>query len=190
MVGDDTTRKDDVTIHQPEGQSFALDHQGGVSLYGDEHQPAMRHHVGGQVVHATTPEHPLVHMVCWDEDRRVELTGKVALVGDEHAPPMKVNIAHHFTDTLEHKHHVEPLDHALNVNTQIYRPIHHALQMRTPLQLRFCNAWHLASDYSLEIRLWDNRVLTVRLTGATIASPQPCPDDQECLPVQAKPGTT
>lgn len=169
----DPPRKDDVTIRQNDGERFRLEHEGGVSLFGNERQPAMRHHVGGQVVHGTAPEQPLVHMVCWDEDRRLDVSGKIALVGDDKAPPLKVRMAHEFGN---------PLDHTLNVNTQLARPIHHALQMRTPLQLRFCNAWHLASDYSLEIRLWDNRVLSVRLTGATIASPQPCKDDEDCLP--------
>jgi hypothetical protein len=72
------------------------------------------------------------------------------------------------------------------VNTQLAQPIHHALQLRTPLELRFCNPWHLVSDYILEINLGNNRVISVRLTGATVATPQPC-DNQGCPPAQAQP---
>jgi hypothetical protein len=57
------------------------------------------------------------------------------------------------------------------METQLADPIHHALQMRTPLQLRFCNPWHVVSDYRMEIHLGENRVISVRLTGATVASP-------------------
>lgn len=187
-MADDQASKEDVTVRNPQGERFGLDHAGGVALFGNAQQPAMRHQVGGQVVHGTSPEQPLVHMVCWDEDRRLEVSGQVALVGDDKAPPVKVRMTHEFAAPLEHKHRVEPLDHALRVDTHLAKPIHHALQMRTPLQLRFCNAWHLTSDYALEIRLWDNRVLSVRLTGATIAAPQPCPEDQDCVPANAKPG--
>ena len=64
---------------------------------------------------------------------------------------------------------------------------HHALQMRTPLQVRFCNSWQIASDYTIEIRLGDNRVIGVRLTGATVAKPLPCDDDEPCAPVVTHP---
>jgi hypothetical protein len=53
--------------------------------------------------------------------------------------------------------------------------------MLTPFELRLCNPWHVASDYQMDIKLWDCRVISVRLTGATVARPQPCEVD-DCPP--------
>ena len=114
-------------------------------------------------------------MVCWEEQNSCHITADAQLTirGDKEAP-VNVQMRHRFEGTHHQTHEVAPLEHTLEVPTALARPIHHALQMRTPLQLRFCNTWHLASDYNLEIRLGDNRVAALRLTGATVASPQPC----------------
>jgi hypothetical protein len=56
--------------------------------------------------------------------------------------------------------------------------------MRTPLEVRFCNPWHIASDYRLEVNLGKNRVMGIRLSGATVATPQPC--EPTCPPAEAK----
>jgi hypothetical protein len=114
-------------------------------------------------------------MVCWEEENncRVAVDGSLTLRGDEKAP-VQVRMDHAFQGVHQQTHVVAPLDHSLNVRTALAQPIHHAHQMRTPLQLRFCNPWHIASDYQLEIRFGDNQLATVRLTGATVATPQPC----------------
>lgn len=187
MSEQDASGNEEITVRQVPGERLALD-TGGVAVYGDDCQPALRHRIDGQVLHGTASGQPLVHMVCWDEDRPCELSGQVALVGSDEAPPIRVRMSHEFQNPLDQLHRIEPVDHTLHVDSQLAKPIHHALQMRTPLQLRFCNAWHLASDYSVEIRLWDNRVLSLRLSGATIASPQPCADDAPCAEPATRPG--
>ncbi|WP_225031052.1 hypothetical protein [Paraburkholderia sp. XV] len=171
--------KKEVTVRQVDGERFALDHHGQVALTGHECAPPMQH--SAQIVHRTPAHQPLVHMVCWGEERacEVEVKGRVLLAGDAEAP-VQVRIAHDFTTEHRQRHRVEPVDHTLHVDSQLVRPIHHALQMRTPLQMRFCNPWHLASDYVMEIRLGDRPLVTVHLTGATVATPQPCEDLDPC----------
>lgn len=177
-----------IIVTQPEEERFRLDHDGGVALYGDHKQPPMKHDVAGQIIHTTAPKHPLVHMVCWDEDDpcRVEMSGRVTLAGDAEAP-IQVHMAHTFTNDHHQTHAIEPLDHTLKVDTQLAQPIHHALQMRTPLQIRFCNPWHVVSDYVLEFAMGERKLLSVRLTGATVLTPQPCEDEKPCPPVESAP---
>ena len=176
-----------VTVVQEEDDRFALDHGGGVALYGDKEKPALLHQMGGHVVHATAPKQPLVHMVCWEQEKpcKMEVDARVTVAGDAKAP-VHVRMHHHFANDHHQTLKVEPLEHGLNVNSTLSEPIHHALQMRTPLQLRFCNPWHVASDYMMEIRLGNNRLLSLRLTGATVATPQPCEDDP-CPPTSSRP---
>lgn len=171
------------TILQDDGDRFALDH-GAVALHGAAKQPAIRHDVNGGIVHGTAQGQPLVHMVCWDEEPcAVEVSGRLTLAGDPDAP-VAVRMQHEFVNDHHQTHKVEPVDHTLHVDSALAKPIHHALQMRTPLQVQFCNPWHVASDYRVEIHLGQNRVIGLRLTGATVATPQPCEPD--CPPVEAK----
>jgi len=172
---------DRVTLLQEADDRLALDH-GAVALHGADDRPALRHDVTGGVLHGSAPGRPLVHMVCWDEEPfqvEVEVGGRVALTGDVDAPVV-VRMQHEFANDHHQTLAVDPVDHTLHVDTALASPIHHALQLRTPLELRFCNPWHVASDYVMEITLGDSRVIGVRLTGATVATPQPC--DDECPP--------
>jgi hypothetical protein len=169
-----------VTLIQKQGDRLALDH-GGLAVFGDKTLPAMRHDVDGEVVHKTTEGQPLVHMVCWSEDQcNVEVRGRVVFAGDDEAP-VKVAMTHRFEGEHRQLLQIEPVDHQLRVDTRLAEPIHHALQMRTPLQVRFCNPWHVGSDYQLEINLGNNRLVSMRLTGATVATPQPC-ESESCPP--------
>ena len=137
----------------------------------------MRHDVSGGVVHGTVPGKPLVHMVCWGEEPcNLEVNGHVTLAGDPEAPVV-VHMQHEFASDHHQTLSVDPVDHTLHVDSAVAKPIHHALQMRTPLEVRFCNPWHVASDYRMEINLGQNRVIGIRLTGATVATPQPCEGD-------------
>jgi len=151
---------DDVILRQPDDESLRLDHRG-----------AMRHQVGAELVHSTTAERPLVHMVLWDENAKAGFDGRVTVAGDE-KQPLHVRVRHGFDGEHQQVHRID---------TALHAPVHHALQMRTPLQVRFCNTWQIASDYAIEIRLGDNRVIGVHLTGATVAKPLPC-DDEPCPP--------
>jgi len=173
-----------VVVTQPEEDRFAVDH-GGIALYGDKQQPPLQHQVigQGQLVHTTTPQQPLVHMVCWEEDEtcKIEMSGRVTLVGDEQAP-LQVKMSHQFANDHHQTHVIEPVDHTLKVNTQLADPIHHALQLRTPLQVRFCNPWQIASNYQVELNLGNTRVISIRLTGVTVATPQTC-EEMPCPPV-------
>jgi hypothetical protein len=182
----DETETEIVVLTQPEGERLALDHAGSVALHGDDDCAPMRHDVGARLTHVT--ERPLVHMVCWDEDDlcRVQVEGRVTLAGDEKAP-LHVTMAHRFENDHRQTHRIEPVDHTMHLPTALASPIHHALQMRTPLQLRFCNPWHIASDYTVEVTLGERRLWSVRLTGATVATPQPCADD-DCPPAVSHPG--
>lgn len=165
-------------ITQPEGEAFRATHKGVVCVHGDEKADALRHRVRGDVVHSSDAEHPLVHMVLWDEDCACEVNGRITIAGDPEAPVEAV-LRHRFEN-----------DHSqtLGFRTALAEPIHHALQMRTPLQVRFCNAWHVASDYKLEINLGRDRTIGIRLSGATIARPQPCDDEAPCpQPVVSQP---
>ena len=172
-----------LVIEQKAGDSFH--HDGSLQVHGDCEKPPVKH----QIQHATHPQQPLVHMVCWDADHPCEckVSGEITLKGDEKAP-LHVRMAHHFANDHHQTHKLEPLDHALKVNTALAEPIHHALQMRTPLQLRFCNPWHIASDYVMELRMGKNRVMSLRLTGATVATPQQCEDDPCPQPKTTPPG--
>lgn len=173
-------------ITQNKGERFAHDH-GNVALHGAKDEPPMEHRFAGEVLHSTPK--PLMHMVCWSEEKNLnlEVAGRLTLAGDEKAP-VQVVMHHQFDNELVQSHKVEPLDHALAVQTALARPIHHALQMRTPLQVRFCNPWHVASDYQMEIAIGNTRIISFRLTGATVATPQPCPDD-DCPPPAGQPST-
>lgn len=163
-------------ISQPEGEAFRIAHDGVVRVQGGCQDDPLNHRVAGEVVHATPADRPLVHMVLWDEDCACEVNGRIVVAGDADAP-VKVDMRHAFTDVHEQAH---------VVRTALAEPIHHALQMRTPLQVRFCNAWNIASDYTMEINLGQNRLISLRLTGATVAKPQPC-EDEPCAPVVTRP---
>lgn|SRR6186713_2860697 len=151
---------DEMILRQADGEALRLDHKG-----------ALEHKVGAELVHSTTAERPLVHMVLWDENATAEFNGRVTVAGDE-KQPVHVRVRHAFDNEHQQVHRFE---------TALQSPVHHALQMRTPLQVRFCNTWQIASDYSIEIRLGDNRLIGVHLTGATVAKPLPC-DDEACPP--------
>lgn len=181
-----------VTVVQKDDDEFRI-RDGGVAVYGRDDTPALRHDIGGVVMHGFAPGAPLVHMHCWDADRAcdvhvsggVDLSGKVTLSGDADAP-LPLQMTHRFEGDHHQTLSIDPIDHALEVSTELARPIHHALQMRTPLQLRFCNPWHVASDYAVELRVGKRSFLSIRLTGATVATPQACADDS-CPPVVSHP---
>jgi len=168
-----------VILTQNAGDRLAVEQGGSVALHGESDKPALQHAVVGEVVHGTAPKRPLVHMVCWDTEEpcKVTVDGRVQLVGDEKAP-LRVHMEHEFLGEHRQTLTVKPLDHRLKVDSALANPIHHALQMRTPLQVRFCNPWHVASDYHLEMRVGQQSLVSIRLTGATVATPQPCPDDR------------
>jgi hypothetical protein len=179
---------ENVTILQKDDKPFAVQAEGGLALYGSGKQPALQHVFSGQVVH-TTPQ-PLVHVICWQEDEAcpVEVSGRVALVGDKEAP-IEVRMTHVFGNEMNENVQLKPFDHTMKLDTALADPIHHALQLRTPVQLRFCNPWHVASDYQVDVKVGKSTVISIRLTGATVATPQPCADEQPCPPVKDYPVT-
>jgi hypothetical protein len=148
-----------LVITQPEtdGERQAFRHAGSAC------DPPIAHQFEGGVTHRT--EQPVVHMHLWNEDCVGKLDGQVVVRGDREAP---VVFAHNFVDEHRQAHRIE---------TKLSDPVHHALQMRTPLQLRFCNVWQVVSDYSMGIDVGGRRLIDIRLTGATVATPLPCDDD-------------
>jgi hypothetical protein len=161
---------------------------GGVALFGEAGRPAIRHGVAAEIMAGSDPKHPLVHMVCWDEKapHNVELCGRVTLAGDEDAP-IEVRMSHRFDNLHEQKHSIEPMDHSLTVRTRVAEPIHHALQMRTPLELRFANPWRIASDYRIDLQLRGESFVSIQVTGATVAAPQPPPEPKPVAPIITHP---
>lgn len=149
-MAEDETRR--VVVTQPSGEALAL--------AGSAKEPPMR----GDVVHRT--DQPVVHMHLWNEECVGKLDHQVRVRTDETSP---IDVAHRFPGTHDQTHRIE---------TGLAAPIHHALQMRTPLQVRFCNTWQVASDYSVQVALRGRPFLDIRLTGATVATPQPCPEDR------------
>lgn len=149
----DEVRK--VIVTQEEATSFAI--------AGSRCDDPLQHRVGAEMVHST--EQPLIHMHLWNEECVGQVEAEVTVRGDPEKP---VGLVHQFPDTHHQSH---------DIRTKLSEPIHHALQMRTPLQVRFCNAWQIASNYSLGIDYRGRRLLEVKLTGATVATPQPCPED-------------
>ncbi|MEL7224184.1 MAG: hypothetical protein AAGL17_04800 [Cyanobacteria bacterium J06576_12] len=186
LSNDSSDAEKTIVVAQQEDARFAIDH-GAVALHGHRQEPPLQHQVSGQgqVVHKTSPQQPLVHMICWEEDAscQVEVNGRVTLAGDEQAP-LVVKMSHQFDNDHHQTHVIEPVDHTLTVNSQLADPIHHALQLRTPLQVRFCNPWKIDSDYQVAIRLGNARAISINLSGSTVATPQPC-DAPPCLPVPA-----
>lgn len=168
--------QEEVTLRQAEGDALRVKHEGqlhashcgALQVHGDAKADPLQHRVGAELVHVTPPDRPLVHMMLWDDERQV--SGRVTISGDASAP-VHAKLHHSFDNEHRQVHRID---------SSLAAPVHHALQMRTPLQVRFCNTWQIASDYSLEIRLGDNRVIGVHLTGATIAKPLPCPDNEGC----------
>jgi len=169
----------EIIIKQEADDSFSVSHNGAVALRGDVEQDPVQHR--GELVHTT--HKPLVHLICWEEEQAcvVDVKGRVTLAGDKEAP-IAVNVRHQFENEHEQKIAVEPMDHTLKLDTQLAEPIHHALQLRTPLRVQFCNAWHVASDYVLNVTSGERTLFSIRLTGATIATPQPCEDDTKAPP--------
>lgn len=140
-----------IVVSQRKGGSFAV--------AGSDHDDPLNHRLGGEVTHRT--EKPLIHMHLWNE----QCIGKIELRGNREDP---VYVDHRFPDGHRQSHAIE---------TALDQPIHHALQMRTPLQVRFCNTWHIASDYNVGVNLRGQRLIDIHLSGATVATPQPCPDE-------------
>lgn len=142
---------------------------------GSDCDPPIGHRFEGGVTHRT--DQPVVHMHLWNEDCVGKLEGQVVVRGDREAP---VAFEHSFANDHRQSHRIE---------TRLAEPIHHALQMRTPLQLRFCNSWQIASDYSIGVSAGGRRLFEIRLTGATVATPQPCEDDCPPAPGMAGPAS-
>jgi len=140
-----------LVISQPENVPFAIS--------GHDKAAAVK----ASILHKT--EEPMVHMHLWDEQCVCNLDVKLRVEGDPENP---INVAHKFENEHSQTHKIE---------TRLSEPVHHALQMRTPLQVRFCNSWNVASDYSVSLNLRGKPLLSLRLTGATIATPKPCPEE-------------
>src|SRR4051794_5998683 len=126
-----------VILTQPEDERLRLDHDGSVGLYGEEKRAPLRHRFHGDAEHVvgTAEGRPLVHVVAWDtQPCEVEIKGRVALTGDPEAP-VSIEMQHAFEGVHDQHFDVEPLDHTLQVDSALAEPIHHALQMRTPLEV-------------------------------------------------------
>jgi hypothetical protein len=155
---------------------------GGLALFGDVKKPSLQH------LHSTGVHAPLVHMVCWDESKpcKMDVSGTLELTGSEEHP-VPVKMTHYFANIHHQTMKVEPLDHQLKIATRLSEPIHHALQMRTPLELRFCNPWHMTSNYIFDFKIGASQVLSIQVTGATVCTPQPCADEKACPPTPTLP---
>jgi hypothetical protein len=154
--------------------------KGGLALYGVKDLNPIQHEFNGQVIHRTAPESPLVHVVGWSSGDEVEmiLSGRVELTNTRETP-LHVRLAHEFPEIHRQSHEVTiaPVDHTLKVNTRASDPIHHALQLLTPLQLRFCNVFLVKSDYRIIANVNGATMVDIHLSGETTIIPQPCDDE-------------
>lgn len=175
-------------ITQPEGDEFQVGLSGQTPdpdgcVRPIVHQARMLHEpaAGGK---------PFVHMVCWDRDAAcaVEHSGEVVHVGDPERP-VPLDMRHSTAEPVKMDMAVSPLEHDLGVKTALDRPIHHALQLKTPVQLRFVNPWKAESSYTLEVRLGNRNLMSVNLNGTTTLTPCPPPPDP-CAEAAKKPGPT
>lgn len=172
----------EIIIKQPDDEVLRHEHQGGMALYGNKNKDALQHEFAGQIVHHTAPNHPLVHVVGWsnDEEVQMELKGTVTLTNDRDAP-LNMRLVHEFPEPHHQTHDVTlaPVDHSLKVQTALAEPIHHALQLRTPIQLRFCNIFVITSDYNVQVNINGSPMINIRLRGTTQVEPKPCEEDCE-----------
>ena len=153
----------------PPGESLRL------SLAGPDAEcpPPIPH--AGRLVHEARPgAAPFMHMVCWDEDDtcNVEHTGVVTHVGDAERP-IPLQMRHSGEAPIELRVHLDDTEHGLRVRTGRADPIHHALQLHSPLVVRFADQWTASSDYRIAIQLRQQPFLDIRITGRTTLTPTP-----------------
>lgn len=153
-------------ITQPDGGAFR------VTLEGPDKdgcaQPIPHH---GRLLHETG-EKPLMHTICWEPEEpcTVAHEGQMLHVGDPERP-VPLDMRHSTEKPVELQVHVGPVEHGLRVHTRSCEPMHHAVQLQTPLQVRFVNPWVAESDYRLTVQLGNSRMLDVRLVGRTRLTP-------------------
>jgi len=148
-----------VIIRQNPGDELAVEHQGGLAVFGVRSQPAIQHIVDACVVHET--QKPLVHIHSWDVERG----------------PVAVEMTHHFQGEHNQTLHIQPFGHDMRVETRESNPIHHALQMRTPIAVRVgmdCTCV-MESDYTFEVRTAERQLFTMTVKGRTVFKDE-CPD--------------
>jgi hypothetical protein len=146
-----------VILTQPPDDQLALGHAGAVCL---QHE---------------TPS-PLVHMVCWKEEdcAAVAVSGALTVSGDPEAPVV-VDMRHHFDGVHAQHLEVAPVEHGLRVHSALAEPIHHALALSAPLQVRFVNGWNVDSAYDIDIRAGERPLLSIHVSGRTVGTPQSDP---------------
>jgi hypothetical protein len=132
-----------------------------------------------RIVHEGREELPFVHIVQMrqDEPCGVRTSGELAHVGDPERPvplEMRHSSPH---GPVEIDLRVRQAQHELRVSTDLQDPMHHALQLKTPLQVRFVNPWTAQSDYRVSVTLGNRQLLDVRIAGQTILTPRPAPPD-------------
>lgn len=131
-----------------------------------------------RLTHAGNPQQPLVHVVQMrqDEPCGVKTSGELAHIGDPERPvplEMRHSSPH---GPVELDVNVRDVRHSLCVDTGLQDPMHHALQLKTPLQLRFVNPWTADSDYRVSLTLAGRTLLELRVAGRTVLAPQPADD--------------
>jgi hypothetical protein len=132
-------------------------------------------------------ELPFVHLVQMKQDEPcgVRTSGEIAHVGDPQRP-VPLDMRHSSQAPVELDLRVRQLEHELRVSTGLQDPMHHALQLKTPLQVRFVNPWVAQSDYRVSVTLGKRRLIDVHIAGQTILSPRPAPPDPCTDPAGAR----
>lgn len=173
------------TITQPEHDRFRVALEGPAPDEDGCVRPVL--HDGHLIHEGGKREAPLVHMVCWDDDGtcRVVHGGDVRHVGDP-SRPVPLDMRHSTASPVSLDVAVKDVAHRLTVNTRLAEPIHHALQVQTPIQLRFVNPWEATSDYTVSVDVAGRRVLDLRVSGKTTITPKAAPPDG-CDPVEPTP---
>ena len=148
-----------IVIRQNPGDELAVDHQGGVAFFGARSQPALQHIHDACVVHET--QKPLVHVHSWDVERG----------------PVVVPVTHQFQGDHNQTLNIQSFGHDMHVVSRESDPIHHALQMRTPIAVRVgmdCTCV-MESDYTFELRTAERQLFTMTMKGRTVFKDD-CPE--------------
>ncbi|MCK6528605.1 hypothetical protein L6R50_13965 [Myxococcota bacterium] len=173
-------------LTQKEGDALRLRLQGG-ALDEDGCPDPVVHQ--GSLAHTGIPgAPPIVHLVRLDEHDcgcSVVHGGTVAHVGDAERP-VALDMRHSSTHPVALDVSVARVDHGLDVRTGLQEPIHHALQLKTPVQLRFVNPWEAVSDYAISVHVGTWPAVSIRIRGRTRLTPAPAPPDP-CLGPAADP---
>jgi len=158
------------SITQPDGKSFRVAHEGQTPDDEGCIHPIIHQ---GTLLHEGHEKRPLYHKVHFTHDESHALSHRGALTHRvDPATPVPLDMRHSTQEPVKLDLQVRSLGHQMGVTTTLQDPIHHALQLKTPLQVRFVNPWHAQSEYSFSLDVAGRTVMSLSVRGSTVFSPR------------------